>query len=139
MPAKFLTLKYVEDKLKRGFDIQGLQKSGIFDGKSIDDIGIHSVNPGNERGGHYHKQKTEWLLPLSGKALFIWTEKQNPKQEDLTQVSIQTDYKELSLIEIPPMVVHWVKNINLEVFVMASLSSQDFNAQNPDTYKIELL
>jgi oxalate decarboxylase/phosphoglucose isomerase-like protein (cupin superfamily) len=139
MPAKLITLKYVEDKQKRGFDIQGLQKSRVFDGKSINDIGIHSVNPGNERGGHYHRRKTEWLLPLSGKALFFWTEKQNPKQEDLQQITIQANYKEPCVIEIPPMVVHWVKNNDIEVFVMASLSTQDFNSQKPDTFKIELL
>jgi oxalate decarboxylase/phosphoglucose isomerase-like protein (cupin superfamily) len=138
MPVRFITLNYVEDKQKRGFDIQGLQKSMAFNGRSIEDIGIHSVNPDNQRGGHYHKQKTEWLLPLSGKALLIWTEKQNPKQEDIKQFTIEANYKEPCLIEIPPLVIHWVKNNNLEVFVMASLSTEDFNSQNPDTYKIEL-
>jgi UDP-2-acetamido-2,6-beta-L-arabino-hexul-4-ose reductase len=139
MPVKLIPLTYAEEKQKRGFDIQGLQKSAVFNGKCIEDIGIHSINPGNERGGHYHERKTEWLLPLNGKALFIWTDTQKPKQKDLQQFLIQADYKKPCLVEIPPLVTHWVKNSNLEVFVMVSFSTEDFNQQRPDTYKIELL
>jgi oxalate decarboxylase/phosphoglucose isomerase-like protein (cupin superfamily) len=138
MPAKLITLNYVEEKQKRGFDIQGLQKSAVFKGRHIEDIGIHSINPGNERGGHYHKRKTEWLLPLNGKALFVWADAQNPKQGDLKQFIIQADYAKPCLIEIPPFVAHWVKNMGLEVFVMASFSTEDFNQENPDKYKVEL-
>ncbi|MCW4030155.1 MAG: WxcM-like domain-containing protein [Candidatus Bathyarchaeota archaeon] len=133
MPIKVIPLSYKQDS--RGFDVLGLQKSDVFNGKSIEDICIHSVNPGEERGGHYHKIKTEWLLPLSGSASFLWTDKQQPRQDDLEVVPVVAGFQNLCVLEIPPMVSHWLKNNSAQVFVMASFSSHDYNALIPDTFK----
>jgi UDP-2-acetamido-2,6-beta-L-arabino-hexul-4-ose reductase len=40
--------------------------------KSIGDFHIVSIKPGKTRGNHFHKNATEWILFLGGKATLIW-------------------------------------------------------------------
>jgi dTDP-4-dehydrorhamnose 3,5-epimerase-like enzyme len=136
LPAKAILLSYIEGK--HGFDILGLQKSAYFNGRAIEDIAFHSINPHDERGGHFHKRKTEWLMPISGKALLIWTDKPNPRAADLKHLEIVANYAEPILIEITPSTIHWVKNESPQPFIMVALSTENYNPQQPDTYKIEL-
>jgi dTDP-4-dehydrorhamnose 3,5-epimerase-like enzyme len=139
MPVRMISLSYKEDKQKRGFDIQNLQKSKVFNGRNIEDIAVHSVNAGNERGGHYHKNKTEWLMPLIGRAWLVWADKLNPEVPDLKVDSFDANFKASFVAEIPPMVVHWVRNSSAEVFVMASFCTLEYDERNPDTYKVASL
>jgi len=46
------------------------------------------------------------------------------------------DFRNPFVIEIPPMVVHWVKNIDPQVFIMVSFSNRDYNEQQPDIFKV---
>lgn len=40
--------------------------------KSISDFHIVSIKPGKIRGNHFHKNATEWILFLGGKAILLW-------------------------------------------------------------------
>ncbi len=132
MPVKLVKLAFVQGKT--GFDIQGLQKSAIFDGYSIEDIGIHSIKPNDERGSHYHIQKIEWLLPLSGSASFFWSDEQNPI--NVSKLQLRANWHEPYIVEISPMTSHIVRNTTKEEFIMASFSTRDFDSLHSDNFKV---
>ena len=138
MNIKRINLSRNEDKEGRGFEMQGLQKSKVFQGKNIEDIVIQSISPRKDRGGHYHERKTEWFLALSGKAELIWTDKLNPEKTDLHIELFDADLNTPYVLEVPPFVVHWVKNNTNEVFLMASFSTEEYNPSNPDTCRVML-
>ncbi len=138
MGVNRVELLYNQDKGERGFEIQNLQKSKIFRGKSIEDIVIQSINSGKDRGGHYHERKMEWFMALDGKATLFWTENLKPAKSDLNTELLESDFKDPYVLEIPPMVVHWVKNYTKEVFIMTSFSTEEYSSQKPDSYKVEM-
>lgn len=55
----------------RGWVVDLLAAEGISIG-SIGDFHITSINPGKERGNHFHKNATEWIFFLGGKATLLW-------------------------------------------------------------------
>ncbi len=122
-----------------GFVIQGLQKSKIFEGNSIDDIIIQSINVGQKRGGHYHEQKTEWFLPLSGKATLLWSTNLTPKKSQLKTLIMEANLKEPYVYKIPPLVAHWTENNYFQPFMMAIFNTKEYDQKNTDTYEVKLL
>lgn len=138
MRVKKVRLVTRKDSKSRGFVIQGLQKSDTFQGKAIEDIVVQSINPAKERGGHYYKHKTEWFMALRGEASLIWTEKTNPKERDLKTMPLTEDFENPYVLEVPPMVCHWVRNNTKDVFIMVSFSTEEYNQEKPDSYKVEL-
>lgn len=138
MSVKKVPLEYNEDQKGRGFEIQGLQKSKTFQGKSIEDVVIQSINPKKERGGHYHKRKTEWFIALRGEAFLIWTEKTNPEETDLKTMPLKEDFENPYVLEVPPMISHWVRNDSKDVFLMASFSTEEYNSTDPDSFKVKI-
>jgi oxalate decarboxylase/phosphoglucose isomerase-like protein (cupin superfamily) len=122
-----------------GFEIQGLQKSKVFEGNSIDDIIIQSINVGQKRGGHYHKQKTEWFLPLSGKATLLWSDNLTAKRSQLKTLTMEANLKEPYVYKIPSLVAHWTENNCSQPFVMAIFNTKEYDQKNTDTYKVQLL
>lgn len=122
-----------------GWEIQGLQKSKGFNGKDIRDIVIQSINKGQKRGGHYHKQKTEWFFAIKGKAKLLWCEQKSAKDEDLKEIRLDEDQENPYVLEITPETCHWVKNDSEVDFLMIAFSSEEYNQDNPDNPKCECL
>jgi dTDP-4-dehydrorhamnose 3,5-epimerase-like enzyme len=125
-----------EDKDGRGFEIQGLQKSVIFEGKNIQDIVIQSIHPLKDRGDHCHKRKTEWFIALNGKAELLWADNLNPKKAEVHKEAFGTNFNEPYVFEIPPFVVHTIINNSKEDFLMASFCSEEYDPN--DTIKVKI-
>lgn len=123
----------------KGWEIQGLQKSKTFNGKDIRDIVVQSISKGKLRGGHYHKQKTEWFFAVEGKAKLLWCEQKSAKDEDLKEIRLDEDYENPYVLEITPETCHWVKNDSDNEFIMIAFSSEEYNKDNPDKPKCEYL
>lgn len=138
MAVKKIELRYNEDVNGRGFVIQGLQKSQVFQNNHIADIVIQSINGRKMRGGHYHKRKTEWFMPLRGKATLIWTNNLNPKKEDLKYEPLEANLKTPYVLEIPPLILHWTKNNSDNPFIMATFNTAEHNQQNSDNHAVNM-
>ena len=142
MVVKKVFLNRENGSKQKGWEMQGLQKSKAFNGKDIRDIVIQSINKGQERGGHYHKQKTEWFFAIAGKAKVLWCEcahEKGAKKKDRKEILLEADYENPYLIEITPETCHWVKNDLDCDFRMIAFSSEEFNRDNSDNPKCECL
>lgn len=119
-------LQSIVDEDGRGFVLQGMQKSAIFNNKDVRDIVLQTVRPNKWRGGHYHERKTEWFLPLRGSAVLSWydIDAWNPKEK--TEVMI-ADMQNPKIFEIQPKTCHFVENNSEEDFYMLAISSEDFD------------
>ena len=91
---------------------------------------LTTARPGQVKGGHYHKRKTEWYCVIKGTGLLTIINNASGKKEEhiLRQ-------KKMLLIRIPPNYTHFIKNIgNDEMFLLAYVD-EAFNPSDPDTYE----
>ncbi|MCG2689964.1 WxcM-like domain-containing protein [Candidatus Parcubacteria bacterium] len=96
---------------------------------------VHSVtiNPGKERGGHYHLKTMEWFFLVQGKAELILTNIESKEE----QVFI-LEGEAPQLISIFPKVSHKIKNISEDISILLAVTSEPYDKDKPDTYKYEL-
>lgn len=118
-------LKLNVDKGSRGFEIQGMQKLKLFEGKEIRDIVLQTIRPHKIRGNHYHEKKTEWFLPIRGIGILSWLDVDNSAQENHT-VIMATDFQNPKLYQIQPKTYHSIENKSEEDFYMLAISSEDY-------------
>lgn len=73
---------------------------------------VHSylvvIKPGCFRAMHYHKTKEEWIAHTSGNINIVLEDLKNNKKKDISMDETMDKY---SLIHIPPMVAHVIKNV----------------------------
>lgn len=106
----------------------------IVEGKDvgIKDFGlilVTTAKPGQTKGGHYHKRKTEWYCVLRGKGLLTLVDN---KSNEKTEMEIGEG--NMVLVKITPLTTHTIKNIgDVELFLLVYVD-ESFNEQDPDTY-----
>jgi dTDP-4-dehydrorhamnose 3,5-epimerase-like enzyme len=73
---------------------------------------IHSylvvIKPDSFRAMHYHRTKKEWLALTSGKIKIVLEDIKTKKQESIV---LDENSENFSMIYVPPMIGHVVKNI----------------------------
>ena len=87
-----------------------------------------TIKKGKVRGNHFHKEKSEWFVCVSGSAKLI-TQKDGKKSEHL--ISSKTPV----LFHMEPYMVHALTNYSDTDAVVISYSSKEFDPDFPDTYK----
>lgn len=132
LPIEVKGLRLNVDSNCRGFEIQGLQKSDVFENDYILDVVIQTVRPHKKRGPHFHNHKTEWFLPLDGAADLYGYE----SSEDITRLRYKflmtADYEHPKIYVIRPKTCHWVKNNTERDFYMIAFSNTEYDNKNPD-------
>ncbi len=114
------------DKEGRGFEIQGMQKSNVLEGKDVRDIVLQTIRPYKIRGNHRHLKKTEWFLPIRGSAVLCWWEKAESREKEERHTSVmKADFESLEIFQIEPETFHSVANISSEDFYMLSMLSEE--------------
>jgi len=122
LPVISRELKLEPDKESRGIVIQGIQYSRILGDNKISDIVIQTISPKKERGNHYHLRKTEWFIPLRGRAKLIWYDNADPEKQLRTEVMDGDSlFKNPRIFEVKPDTCHLVKNEEDEDFLMLAL------------------
>ena len=114
------------DKESRGFEVQGMQKSALFDGRDVRDIVLQTIRPHKIRGNHYHIKKTEWFLAIRGFATLSWFDVGGSDPQKGTELMI-ADFQNPKLFEIQPNTCHVVENKSEEDFYMLAFSSEDYD------------
>jgi len=106
----------------------------IVEGKDvgIKDFGlilVTTAKPGQTKGGHYHKRKTEWYCVLRGKGLLTLVDnKSNEKTE------MEVGEGNMVLVKIAPLITHAIKNIGTDELYLLSYIDEAFDKADPDTY-----
>ncbi len=92
--------------------------------------------PGIVKGWHYHKQQFDHFVVVRGMIKLVLYDS---REDSLT-------YKEISeffigehnplLVQIPPLVLHGFKAIGIEEAIIINVSSEPFNYQEPDEFRV---
>jgi mannose-6-phosphate isomerase-like protein (cupin superfamily) len=86
-------------------------------------IYVFSIKPGKVRGKHYHKMKKEWFCVIQGSGII----KVDGKEHKV---------KAFDKVYIPPNAYHEVTNTGKALLVAVAYSSEKYNPDNPDTYRL---
>jgi UDP-2-acetamido-2,6-beta-L-arabino-hexul-4-ose reductase len=97
--------------------------------KALGTTFISRSNPGVRRGDHYHLDKTEWFIVLSGEAI-LYTRVRNTGTEIHYALHGSSPY----WVEIEPEVVHAIENVGDTELILLVQSSTTFDKKYPDTY-----
>ena len=87
-----------------------------------------TIKKGKVRGNHFHKEKKEWFVCVSGSATLI-TQKDGKKLVYLMSSKIPV------LFYMEPYMVHTLTNDSDADAVIISYSSKEFDPGFPDTYR----
>lgn len=90
---------------------------------------ITTAKPGQVKGNHYHKRKTEWYCVIKGNGVLTII---NNKSKEKKEIVVGED--NLSLIEIPPNHTHLIKNSGNEDLYLLTYTNEPFNELDTDTY-----
>ena len=85
-----------------------------------------TINPGQERGGHYHTKKHEWFSCVSGKATVIIQAKKGKKKEILLNAAKPT------VVYCSPYTLHALYNKTNKTAVIISYGSRQHDPNDPD-------
>lgn len=89
---------------------------------------VYTINPGHRRGDHYHLQKCEWFICISGQVRILI------KTRDGQLVNQIIDSTNPQLVFVGPGSSHAVVNDSSTVACMVAYSSKEFDKLNPDTF-----
>jgi len=90
---------------------------------------VFSINPGERRGDHYHKNKHEWFSCVSGEAVILVEDKDGNKKR------VVLNAKKPSVLYNAPRVAHALLNETDKEAIVVSYGSTQHDPDNPDTYQ----
>lgn len=90
---------------------------------------VTTALPGQTKGGHYHKRKTEWYCVIKGDGLLTLVDNESKEKKEM-----KIGEENMVLVRIPPKTTHSIKNIgDCELYLIAYVD-EAFNESDPDTY-----
>ncbi|MDD5254409.1 MAG: cupin domain-containing protein [Candidatus Nanoarchaeia archaeon] len=92
------------------------------------------ARPGVVKGNHYHNRKTEWFCVIKGKGILVLVDEKNNEKKE---INVSED--DLSIIKIPPGIIHAIKNTGKEDLYLLAHISEEYNVNDPDTFFKEVL
>lgn len=89
-----------------------------------------TVNPGQRRGDHFHHQKHEWFICVSGAVEILLAA---PNKEKLV---VAARGEQPQLIYCAPGTAHAMRNVSDAPAILVSYGSQQHDSQDPDTFPL---
>lgn len=96
-------------------------------------VSINVAKPGIVKGNHWHHTKNEKFLVVKGKAIIRF---RKIDEEKIVEYSVSGD--KLQVVDIPVGYTHNIENVGSEDLVTVMWANEKFDAQNPDTYFMEV-
>ncbi len=127
MDIRIVELKKKEDQ--RGYVLPLLARQEM-DQEKFGEILFASINPGEKRGDHYHKEKEEWFFLVNGKARLRLQHVESGEKQQL-----DIDSANPVKIFMGKMISHSVENIGDEELVFMEYFSKEHDEANPDNHK----
>lgn len=116
---------------ERGGLVEMLKENDIE--KPIKQINVITINPGFERGDHYHKEKFEWFFVARGNVeLSLYNTETKEKQ------IIELSAEKPQVVNITPNIAHKFKNISKETAVLIYAINHVYNPSQTDTYPFKI-
>lgn len=116
-------------KDERGWLSEILRAEDVRD-KKFGQILITVAKPGQTKGNHYHKRKTEWYCVLAGKGLLTVINRKNKKRKE-----IKMGKDNMIFVEIPVNHHHWIKNVGKNEMMLLAYTDDVYDKNDPDTYE----
>lgn len=127
MGLKNVEVKCLEKKTdERGFLVEVFK---ILPSAKGAQVFVSTTKAGIERGGHFHKRKTEWFCVLQGRGTLYLQEGECNKKE------IMLNAESPSAVKIPPNVSHRIKNTGTGEMLLLVLADEIFDEQDADTHR----
>lgn len=99
--------------------------------KQFGQILVTTAYPGETKGNHYHMRKKEWYCVIKGQAQLTLVDRKTQEKKEITMGD-----NSILLVEIPPNVIHSIKNTGQDEMYLIAYISEAFNPQDPDTYYV---
>jgi UDP-2-acetamido-2,6-beta-L-arabino-hexul-4-ose reductase len=115
------------------------QKTHLSDGSRFTELmqtkysgqfSLNVIEPGVEKGNHWHQSKHEKYIVIQGLARIRLRRKYDAKVHELI-----ADSGSISTIDIPPGVVHSISNIGNIDLITIMWANEIYDSLNPDTFK----
>ena len=102
--------------------------------KGFGQIYITVAKPGQIKGKHYHKRKTEYFCVIKGNAILTLVNKKTKSKQ-----KIKMGENNMVMVQIPPMIWHAIENIEKknDMYLLANID-ETYNPDDPDTFHEEL-
>ena len=107
--------------------------SELFKGSTFGQVSINISKPGITKGNHWHHTKTEKFVVVKGKGLIRF---RKIDSDDIIEYPVSGD--EIQIVDIPPGYTHSIVNTGEEDLVTIIWANELFDAENPDTYYLEV-
>jgi|SRR3989344_3818852 len=117
----------------RGWFAEVIRAEALGKKKEFGQIHLSIAKPGQTKGKHFHKRKTEWFCVLKGKGLLKLVDKKSGEKKKMNV----GDNNMLS-IKISPNIWHSIENKGDEDLYLLAYISESFNPKDPDTFNEEL-
>jgi len=128
--AKFMKIKIKNLKIhsdERGWLAEILREDEIKE--KIKQVYVATIKPGFVRGNHYHLKRKEWFFVLKGEGK-LYLKDSKTKRKKILKIS----EKVKRVIEIPPKIIHAIKNTGKETLYLVSIQNDLYDPKNPDTF-----
>lgn len=119
--------------LKKNIDPRG-KFVEVFKSSNFGQISYLTINPNQERGGHYHHTKTEKFLVLKGQVLFRY---RNLITKEFLE--LKTSASDLRVVDTIPGWAHDIVNISSEEAIIMIWSNEIYDPKNPDTIQNKVI
>ncbi|MDE1855908.1 MAG: WxcM-like domain-containing protein [Candidatus Micrarchaeota archaeon] len=130
MEVKKIELKTQQDP--RGWSVDLFKFSALQ--LDLKYIYLVTSKPGTVRGNHYHEHKNEWFCLVKGRARFTLVDNRTGEKE-----VFEMSDNPITLLNIPTQVTHAIENVSGEDIYILELADHEFDPQNPDTFKKQIV
>jgi UDP-2-acetamido-2,6-beta-L-arabino-hexul-4-ose reductase len=96
-------------------------------------LSILTIEPGCERGGHYHRRKKEWFCCTRGSCWLATRSIKTGRQADASIVTLHEGNKQF--VEVHPFEVHTIRNPGASVCELLIIANEEFDPEDADTYR----
>ena len=131
-----MALNIKQHSLKKRVDSRGWLVENELDiiRRSMRHFLISLSKPGSIRGQHYHTKKREWFLVLAGQATLVFEDIRSKERR-----SIRLNQNKPTVVEIPPMVAHAIKNDGKSKMMLLGIVNEHLDPKHRDTFPYKVI
>jgi UDP-2-acetamido-2,6-beta-L-arabino-hexul-4-ose reductase len=104
----------------------------VLKGDQVKHVYISTTKPNMERGGHYHKRKTEWFMVIKGLGKLSLVDLKTNER-----INLMLSGRKPALVKIQPYTCHSIQNIGKSPMYLLVCSNEVFNPSDPDTHELK--
>ncbi len=123
----------IKTRDSRGWLAEIVRPEDLDSKTSFGQIFLTVSYPGQIKGNHFHKRKTEWYCVVRGRGLLTIRDNNSGERHQY-----RLSDKKLRLVTIPPGYSHKIQNTGSEDMHLLVYVNEAFMQSDPDTYPVFL-